>query len=111
MQITLDKNKLTDFPGGKYRRFPVSLTPLGHHGGRLPSGNRRLGADRPPQTSASPLRDPRVALSLDTDESWGSLPQSWGVSLGTNGTPVPGVVAHIAPWRGPGGRRDGGVDP
>jgi hypothetical protein len=48
MQITLDKNKLTDFTpsGGNTADFQFSLTitPLGHHGGRLPSGNRRLGA-------------------------------------------------------------------
>jgi integrase len=48
MQITLDKNKLTDFTpsGGNTADFQFSLTiaPLGHHGGRLPSDNRRLGA-------------------------------------------------------------------
>jgi hypothetical protein len=66
MQITLDKNKLTDSTArGEYRRFPVSLTitPLGHHGGRLPSGNRRLGATLLNLPQHHEGRAPRMGLS------------------------------------------------
>jgi hypothetical protein len=52
MQITLDKNKLTDFtPSGKNTAdfwFSLTITPLGHHGGGLPSGNRRLASSARP---------------------------------------------------------------
>jgi hypothetical protein len=48
MQITFDKNKLTDFTPSRGNaadfQFSLTIRPVGHHGGRLPCGNRRLGA-------------------------------------------------------------------